>query len=262
MPDDRTYIKLHDGMPDHPKVDGLPDAAFRLLVTMWCWCSRHRTDGFVPTATWTKRGTARARSALLAAGLARPVEGGVQMHDYLEHQRSAAEIAELKERRREAGSKGGKVKAGHLASARDGAKQSAKQMPKQTRSKPVADTEEVPNGTSQTDPPGGGEPPHDTAGTIIAEYIERCPGRPVGQVLAQLGKHIKAMLAEGVDPDDIRRGMAIWMRKDHHPSVLPSIVNSVINTPNGYRSQTDANIAALLSAPNPPQLLAIEGGLG
>jgi hypothetical protein len=31
--DDRTYITVHDGMPDHPKVEGLSDAAFRYLFT-------------------------------------------------------------------------------------------------------------------------------------------------------------------------------------------------------------------------------------
>jgi hypothetical protein len=103
MADDRTYIKVHDGMPDHPKVEPLSDAAFRLLVTVWCWCSRHLTDGHVPEAIWTKRGTAKSRRELIAAGLAAPAEDGVQMHDYLEHQRSAATVAERKEAKSAAG---------------------------------------------------------------------------------------------------------------------------------------------------------------
>ena len=131
--DTRPFITVHDGMPDHPKIEGLSDAAFRLLVTTWCWCNRNRTDGKVTQASWAKRGTPKARRELVDAGLAVPSEDGVQMHDYLEHQRSAAEIDELAEKRREAGRKGGL--------ARASARASAKQTPEQTGSKPQAELE-------------------------------------------------------------------------------------------------------------------------
>lgn len=134
MPDERTYIKVHDGMPDHPKVEPLSDAGFRLLVSTWCWCSRHHTDGRIKEAVWLKRGTAKTRAELMAAGLAEVLEPGlIQMHDYLEWQRSAAQIAELTRKRRQAGSKGGKAKA------------SAKQVLEQTSGKavPESETEEL-----------------------------------------------------------------------------------------------------------------------
>ena len=124
MADSRTYIRLHDGMPDHPKIDGLSDRAFRLLVETWCWCSRHLTDGRVPAATWRKRGTPASRRELIAAGLAiETPDGGVDMHDYLQHQRSADEVAEMREARREAGRKGGLARSKALASAKATAKQ-------------------------------------------------------------------------------------------------------------------------------------------
>ncbi len=105
--DDRTYIKLHDGMPDHPKVDGLSDKAFRLLVETWCWCSRHLTDGYVPQSTWQKRGTKNTRRELVEAGLVIVrATGGVECHDYLSHQRSAHQVAELREKKKLAAAKG------------------------------------------------------------------------------------------------------------------------------------------------------------
>lgn len=110
MEDDRTYIRVHDGLPDHPKVEPLSDAAFRLLMSVWCWCSRHLTDGYVPAAVWAKRGTARTRRELTAAGLVEEVPGGVSMHDYLEHQRSAAEVNEWKEAKSTGGSWGNHVR--------------------------------------------------------------------------------------------------------------------------------------------------------
>lgn len=120
MPTDlRTFIRVHDGMPDHPKIEALSDAAFRLLVETWCWCSKNRTDGRVPAASWKKRGTARARKELIDVGLAHHGEtaGDVEMHDYLKHQRSAAEIDELTRKRQEAGQRGGKAKAKAQANA-------------------------------------------------------------------------------------------------------------------------------------------------
>ncbi len=131
-----TFIRLHDGMPDHPKVDGLSDAAFRALVEVWCWCSRHLTDGQVPKATWEKRWTAKARRDLIEAGLAEPQgDGGVAMHDYLEHQRSAEEVEALRQQRRDAG------RAGGLAKARRGASKPPSKPPSEPLSKSLQDTD-------------------------------------------------------------------------------------------------------------------------
>lgn len=147
MPKDpRPFITVHDGMPEHPKIEPLSDAAFRLLMETWCWCHRNKTDGRIPTASWTKRGTSRARAELLAAELAEHVAGEVVMHDYLEHQESADEIAEKSERRRAAGRKGGKAKANGLANARAGAKQNG------GKSVADVDVEEEPNGSSSDAP--------------------------------------------------------------------------------------------------------------
>lgn len=145
MTDTRTYIRVHDGMADHPKIDALSDRAFRLLIESWCWCSRHLTDGRIPEPTWAKRGTPAARRELESAGLVEVAPDGSRiMHDYLEHQRSADEVAAMREQRREAGRKGGQAKAARLANA----KRPAKQVAKQTSSKSVASTEtetEVPS---------------------------------------------------------------------------------------------------------------------
>lgn len=70
-----------------------------------------------------------------------------------------------------------------------------------------------------------------TAQTIVAEWIDRSSKRPPGQVIGQVAKLTGQMLAEGIDADDIRRGLAAWMTKGLHPSTLPSVVNEVMNTP-------------------------------
>lgn len=118
MTDTRTYIRMHDGMPEHPKIEPLSDAAFRLLVTTWCWCSRQTTDGRIPKKLWLKRGTAIRRKELQDAGLVVEQDEWVIVHDYLEHQRSSEEIQALRERRARAGKLGGEAKAKSVASAR------------------------------------------------------------------------------------------------------------------------------------------------
>lgn len=102
----RTYIKVHDGIADHPKIEGLSDRAFRLLIETWCWCSRHLTDGQVPQSTWIKRGTAKTRAELISAELAEDCGEVIVMHDYVEHQRTAAEVEERRAVRRKASLRG------------------------------------------------------------------------------------------------------------------------------------------------------------
>lgn len=68
-----------------------------------------------------------------------------------------------------------------------------------------------------------------TAQTIIGEWLEHVTKRPPGNVIGQAAKVINQMLSEGIDPDDIRRGMAAWVIKGAHPSSLPSFVNEAMN---------------------------------
>jgi len=116
MADDRSYIKVHDDIEDHPKIVPLSDAAFRLLVTSWGWCFRYNTDGRMPAAVWARRGTAKARAELTKSQLAVPTGEEVEFHDYLEHQRSAAQRAAAREQRRSAGKAGGLAKGKRTAS--------------------------------------------------------------------------------------------------------------------------------------------------
>lgn len=84
-----------------------------------------------------------------------------------------------------------------------------------------------------------------TAQTIVAEWLERTPKRPPGTVIGQVARSVDVMLGEGIDPDDLRRGLGAWMAKGLHPSTLPSVVNEVMNAGSRGRAQdeTDAMFA-------------------
>jgi hypothetical protein len=86
------------------------------------------------------------------------------------------------------------------------------------------------------------------APTIVGEWIDTCRKRPPQQVIGQTAKLISQMLSEGIDPDDIRRGVVAWSAKGVHPSVLPSVVHEVMNSrPRAARpSTTDAKVAQTL----------------
>ncbi len=96
------YAQLDDLFPDHPKVVGLSDAAFRVHLSGIIHCARIMTDGFVLKrlpAGWHKKAK-QAVAELEAAGLWEPVAEGWQIHDYLDWNRSRAEILTHREQTR------------------------------------------------------------------------------------------------------------------------------------------------------------------
>lgn len=125
--DYRLFIKLHNGFPEHPKTGGLSDRAFRCLIEAWCYCSRNLTDGVITSAYARRMFSPKIRDELTTTGWLTEHPLGVEMTGYLEHQMSAQEVADLRNKRAEAGRKGGQAKA------------SAKQVLKQNASPDVAD---------------------------------------------------------------------------------------------------------------------------
>lgn len=118
--DERTFILVHDGIEDHPKIAALSDRAFRVLVGTWGWCSRNQVDGFIREAVWRKRAPKKVRDELEAELVHRPghtcrkcppvPESHVLMHDYLDWQRSAAQIEQRKAERSQGGKWGGHLR--------------------------------------------------------------------------------------------------------------------------------------------------------
>lgn len=69
----------------------------------------------------------------------------------------------------------------------------------------------------------------DTAQAIISAWCRWCVQRPPSRVVGQIAKLVGEMLAEGINPELIRRGLAAWTEKGLAPSLLPSVVNEVMN---------------------------------
>ncbi|MFC6090728.1 hypothetical protein [Saccharothrix lopnurensis] len=123
------------------------------------------------------------------------------------------------------------------------------QRPSHPQVTPATPALDLPLTSPETVPPlAGDESP--TAQTIVGKWLDNCQKRPPRNVVGQVAKHVKALLAEGIDPDDVNRGTAEWARKGLHPSTLPSVVNEVMQRPplravsGGHRPYTNPDPSA------------------
>nr|WP_241670751.1 hypothetical protein [Streptomyces lavendulae] len=98
------WVKLDDRFPSHRKVALVSDRAFRLHVSAICWCAENLTDGRITDrelALVAKiRGIKATAKALEDAGLWDRVDGGWEIHDYLDYNPSREQV--LAERKKNA----------------------------------------------------------------------------------------------------------------------------------------------------------------
>lgn len=105
--DHRTFVRMDQGLPEHPKFAGLSDRAFRVWFDAVCWCSRQERDGDIPAANARRLGlSGRTLTELLDARLLHQSPEGLQIHDYLDFQRSREEIQAARSARGQAGTLG------------------------------------------------------------------------------------------------------------------------------------------------------------
>src|SRR5258708_26801986 len=133
------YIRVDVLLRYHPKLDGLTYPAKWTLIELWSHCGQFLTDGFVREQVWKQTGTAIARRSLVERDLAHKVRGGYQMHDYLEHQRSRAEVEALRAKR----SAAAKASANARANAAALVEHPVEHPAQQNGSKPATEAEEI-----------------------------------------------------------------------------------------------------------------------
>lgn len=107
------WVKFCDNFDDHHKVIQAGPLATRLFISGVVYSGRHLTDGFLAESVWSRIGFQTAThviaqlgsnmsavdlqqkltDALINANLLEQVEGGYQIHDYLDWNPSSASIA-------------------------------------------------------------------------------------------------------------------------------------------------------------------------
>lgn len=135
-----VWFKVDDSFYDHPKVFDAPDCAVALWIRAGTWSARNLTNGFVPAGLPARLcgDHDTAVRELVRRGLWSRVSGGYQFHDWFDYQRSAEQVQELRQKRAEAGRKGGLAKARKQTASKSQASASgvAKQNPAPTRPPP------------------------------------------------------------------------------------------------------------------------------
>ena len=91
-----TWVKVDDLITEHEKCVGLSDAAWTLWLHGLLYCSRNLTDGRIPAAMLPRlsavKNPRKAAGELVSAGLWDERDGAWWVHDYLDHQRSKAQV--------------------------------------------------------------------------------------------------------------------------------------------------------------------------
>ena len=112
------WVKLDDSAPEHPKIVGLSDAAFRLWVRGLCYAGKYLTDGFLPFGAFPPAGPATAGEELVQAGLwhQRNTSGpnqrdGYQIRDFLTFNPSRADVLADREQQHNQRVNAGKARA-------------------------------------------------------------------------------------------------------------------------------------------------------
>lgn len=103
-----AWIKIDDSFPDHPKVVGLSDNAFRVHISALCYCGKYLTDGKVPMKIAARFAEENmeviAELSLAGLWLEDISNNGFIIHDYLTHQTSKDQVeqkrANLRERQK------------------------------------------------------------------------------------------------------------------------------------------------------------------
>jgi hypothetical protein len=107
-----TWLKIDDGMPRHPKILGLSDGAFRVLITLWCYAAEHETDGHIPDAAW-RQARPKQRDELVAAELVRENGTGMVIHGFTERNPTKAQLEDRRAKRSAAGKRGAEARWEH-----------------------------------------------------------------------------------------------------------------------------------------------------
>jgi hypothetical protein len=143
------WLKVKARMPNNEKVIALSDAAFRLHISVSCWCADEMTDGAfkahvpsgMPKAPRGKQLT-EAIKKLVQAGLWIPTVDGYEINDFLKYNMSRARYEALRAAGKLGGERSGDARRSKSeAPAEAHASAPAQPKPKQTASKTEAPPE-------------------------------------------------------------------------------------------------------------------------
>lgn len=107
--DTRPYIAVTNELFRHPKFRRLTFEARVALLELWAHCNEFMTDGHVDSWVFEEYPD-KVQEQLVKVGWVHSKGDDYEMHDYLKHQKSKAEILALKDQKSVSGALGGHVR--------------------------------------------------------------------------------------------------------------------------------------------------------
>lgn len=218
------YIRVDVLLRHHPKLDGLSSASKWTLIELWSHCGQMLTDGFVRDAAWKTIGSASTRRQLVDAGLAEPVPGGYRMHDYLEHQRSRAEVEDMIARKSAAGKRSAAARAQARALAEQGVQHGVEQDAEQSVEQDAQQGEQQRRGEERrgevvlaevSNRSNGSSPsPPDSINDLIIREIRAVTGKTVSPEWAAV---VAGEILGGIQPDNPAAYLRQSIRSEPNP---------------------------------------------
>ena len=90
--------RLDTGWHAHPRILALSVAGMAVHAWSISYCDAVLSDGFIPLGAWpSKRGFVSGVKEVVAAGLWRLCDGGYQLHDYTDYNRTKAQVLAQRE---------------------------------------------------------------------------------------------------------------------------------------------------------------------
>lgn len=253
MPKDkRIYINLAVDMDRNPKYVDLTDGQKWLIVKAIMHCREYPNDGNLPLPVWVKMGTKRNRISVEFCG-AITIDASKNVaivHDYAEHNQTISEIEQAREKKVNAGQKGGKARAANRAAQAEevaDAQAPAKQDPKQNQaeieiekelltyvssSPHLRDAHARPRGVRAIADHLNGKAHSPEAHGIARAYSDSCPSPVPGDVISKIAQAVDGCLQSGIDREQIELGIRDWAESPMTaPSMISGFVHKAANRP-------------------------------
>lgn len=206
-----AWAKIDDEFHRHPKARAAGLRGRALYVAGLCWANYQRSDGRIEdrdlaiVAAEAEVSPATAKK-LVEIGLWDRVDGGYQIHDFLEHNFSAEQMEERRAKRASAGRRGG-IRSGHVRRSKSDDRPDPEPPPGEASAEANAEANASANGEAPANPMS-----HDPCISVPSSSSER--GRAASQDelrYPRLATRVATVLAERQRPGTIRTSRTGWI---------------------------------------------------
>ena len=270
------WFNVDDGFAFHQKAIRAGNSALGLWTRAGSWSAHQLSEGFVPAAIVPSIGTVKQAQRLVAAGLWIEVDGGYQFHEWTVDGRNPTREQVLERRRKDREKKERARQALRSSGRNSGTSQVDSERPQGTgEGHPERSTGGVPEGVGSTTPlpstpqqkdslresprKRGTRIPDDFTVTpdMVTWARENTPAIDGKRATDAFVDYWRGRSGRDATKLDWQATWRNWLRREQQDVERRRPAGA-----NGFRSQTDANIAAFLGADQaPPHLTALPGGV-